>query len=80
MPKTEKKEKKTSLPSPQRWIKMETGVKIIIVTSIVMAVLTGMQTIPALGWVEGSLWALGFGAMIWVIFYGLIYVNKLLHR
>jgi hypothetical protein len=80
MPKTNDKEKKDAPLTNSRWIKMNTGVKIIIGTSIVMAVLTGVQTIPALGWLEGSLWALGFGLMIWVIFYGLIFINKVLRR
>ena len=80
MPKQTVKERKSISPTTQSWIKMKTGVKIIIFTSLFMVILTGIQTIPALGWVEGSLWALGFGLMIWVIFYGIIYINRFLHR
>jgi hypothetical protein len=75
-----KEEDKLANPLTSRWISMSTGVKVIIFTSIALAVIIGTQTVPALGWFEGSLWAIGYGAMIWVIFYGMLYVNKLLHR
>jgi hypothetical protein len=78
-----KKEKSAKVETPlvkQQWIKKETGIKVIIATSIAMTVLTGIQTVPALGWLEGSLWALGYGLMIWVIFYGYLYISRLLRR
>jgi len=45
-----------------------------------MAVITGITTVPALGWVEGLAWAIGFGAAIWLIFYGMMAVQRFLHR
>jgi hypothetical protein len=75
------KEEKAKNPSvAQPWISMRTGLKIIIVASIAMAVLTAWQVIPSLGWVEGILWGLLFGALIWVIFFGNILLNRFLRK
>ena len=49
---------------------MRSGVKIIAFTSIAMAVLTAWQVIPSKGWLEGILWGLLFGILIWAIFFG----------
>lgn len=64
----------------QPWISMRRGLIIIAITSIVMAVLTAWQVVPARGWVEGILWGLLFGALIWAIFFGNILINKFLRR
>jgi hypothetical protein len=74
--KTQKEEKSLSQP----WISMRKGVIIIAVTSVVMAVLTAWQAIPSRGWVEGILWGLLFGALIWAIFFGNILINRFLRR
>ncbi len=50
------------------WISMRSGLTIMVLVSVAMAVLTAYTTIPALGWLEGSLWALGFGAGVWIAF------------
>jgi uncharacterized membrane protein len=39
-----------------------------------------MQVIPIRGWLEGVLWGLLFGGLIWVIFFGMIYINRFLKR
>jgi len=62
------------------WISMRSGVIIIAITSIGMAVLTAIQAVPAMGWVEGILWGLLFGALIWVIFFGMNFLNRFLRR
>jgi hypothetical protein len=64
----------------QPWISMRSGLKIITVTSIAMAVLTAWQVIPAKGWVEGILWGLLFGALIWAVFFGNILITRFLRR
>jgi hypothetical protein len=64
----------------QPWISMRSGVIVIAITSLGMAVLTALQAVPALGWVEGLLWSLFFGVMIWAIFFGMLFVNRLLKR
>lgn len=59
---------------------MRSGVKIIAFTSIAMAVLTAWQVIPSKGWLEGILWGLLFGALIWAIFFGNILLNRFLRK
>lgn len=78
---TDKKTKSsTGLPPAEPWISMRSGAIIITFTSIFMAVLTAMQVIPIRGWLEGVLWGLLFGGLIWVIFFGMIYINRFLKR
>jgi hypothetical protein len=69
-----------ALPPPEPWISMRNGSVIIIFTSIGMAVLTAIQVAPIQGWLEGILWGLLFGAMIWAIFLGFMFVNRFLKR
>ena len=69
----------TSLPT-EPWISMRSGTVIITFTSIGMAVLTASQVIPIKGWLEGILWGLLFGGLIWVIFFGMIFINRFLKR
>jgi hypothetical protein len=64
----------------QPWISMGNGVKIIAVTSIAMAVLTAWQVVPSKGWLEGILWGLLFGALIWAVFFGNILITRFLRR
>ena len=59
---------------------MRKGMIIIAFTSVAMAVLTAVQVIPSRGWVEGILWGLLFGALIWAIFFGNILINRFLRR
>lgn len=73
----ETKEAPTYLPN-QPWISMRTGLIIITITSIGMAVLTAMQTIPTKGTVQGILWGLLFGALIWAIFWGFYFFRRLI--
>ena len=83
-----KKKKNTQKPKEQDiekslhqpWISMKSGLKIIVVTSIAMAVLTAWQVIPSKGWLEGILWGLLFGALIWAIFFGNILINRFFRR
>lgn len=58
------------------WITMRSGVIIIAITSLGMTVLTALQAVPAMGWMEGLLWSVFFGALIWIIFFGMIFVNR----
>jgi hypothetical protein len=64
----------------QPWISVRTGMKIMTITSIAMAVLTAWQVIPSKGWLEGILWGLLFGALVWAIFFGNILINRFLRR
>lgn len=75
-----KKEQKNLEPINQPWISMRSGIKIIIICSVIMAVLTAWQVIPSRGWLEGIAWGLLFGALIWAIFFGNIFINRLLRK
>lgn len=75
-----KKEETPNTSVSQPWISMRSGIKIIAFTSIAMAVLTAWQVIPSKGWLEGILWGLLFGALIWAIFFGNILINRFLRK
>lgn len=62
------------------WISMRSGVIIIAITSLGMTVLTAIQVIPVKGWVEGLLWSVLFGALIWVVFFGMNFINRFFRR
>ena len=47
---------------------MRTGLTAVVLVSVGMAVLTAYTTVPALGWLEGMLWAVGFGVGVWLAF------------
>ena len=62
--------KNTETPTyTANWIPARTGMAIIAICSIVMAIFTAWQLIPAIGWLEGSLYGLLYGAMIWIVFF-----------
>jgi sterol desaturase/sphingolipid hydroxylase (fatty acid hydroxylase superfamily) len=68
-----KQKSKRDKPEPAQyserpWISMRTGLTVVTLASIAMAVLTGYTTVPALGWLEGGLWAIGFGVAVWLAF------------
>jgi uncharacterized membrane protein len=80
-----KKSKKKKAQKPEQslnqpWISMRKGIIVIAITSVAMAVLTAWQVISSQGWVEGILWGLLFGTLIWAVFFGNILINKLLRR
>ena len=64
----------------QPWISMRSGLKIIAVTSVALAVLTAWQAIPSKGWLEGILWGVLFGGLIWAIFFGTILITRFFRR
>ena len=78
--KEEQKQEMAQIFKPQPWISMKSGVKVIWVASIVMAVLTAWQVIPQRGIWEGILWGLVFGALIWLIFWGYYLFNRFMRR
>lgn len=59
---------------------MPTGLRIVAVASLGMAVLTAWEVVPQKGWLEGILWGLLFGALIWIIFFGMLYFNRWIRR
>ncbi len=77
-----KKENNTQKPNlpAEPWISMRSALIIITITSIGMAVLTAWEVVPVKGWGEGVLWGLLFGVLIWIIFFGMIFFNRLIRR
>jgi hypothetical protein len=75
-----RKEEKAKNIVSQPWISMSSGMKIIALTSIALAVLTAWQVIPSKGWLEGILWGLFFGVLIWAIFFGNVLLNRFLRK
>lgn len=85
MAKPSKEEKKSgkkqeAQPIPGAWIKMRTGILLISVLSLAMAVLTAWQAVPLKGWLEGILWGVFFGGSIWVIFLVFLLYGRLFRR
>jgi hypothetical protein len=78
--KKENSAKKSGGLPAEPWISMRRGLIIITLTSIGMAVLTAWEVVPVKGWMEGILWGLLFGALIWVIFFGMIFFNRFMRR
>ncbi len=77
MPKNEKKKKGKKVttdinnqnPGRTPWITMKTGIRAISVISILMVGLVAYEVIPTKGWVQGILYGLLFGVMIWAVFF-----------
>lgn len=64
------------------WIPYRTGIILIAILSIGMIAMTAYQAVTEFGmtWGEGLLRGLFFGGMLWVIFFGFIFINRLLGR
>ncbi len=75
-----KKDKPPASALTGPWITMQSGIIIITIASIGMAVLTAIQVIPIKGWLEGILWGLLYGGLIWAIFFGFMFINRFLRR
>lgn len=73
------KEKKEELPV-QPWVSMRSGMIIMAITSVALAVLVASQAIPSTGWLEGILWGVLFGGMIWAIFFGNLWITRKLRK
>lgn len=70
----------TPEPASNAWISFRHGVIIIAILSVAMAVLTTYQALMVKPVGEALLLGLGFGASIWLIFFGFILLNRLLGR
>jgi len=60
------------------WIERSTGIRLLALLSILMAVYMTWQLEPSLGFWEALLWGLGFGGSLWAIFYGMQLFRKIL--
>lgn len=61
-------------------ISKRTALIIIAVISLALAVIEAWQVIPSKGWVEGILWGLLLGALVWVMFFGNILIKRFLRK
>jgi len=62
------------------WVSMRGGMIVMAITSLALAILIAWQVIPNNGWLEGIGWGLLFGAMIWAIFFGNLWISKKLRK
>ena len=67
-------------PLMKPWVSMRGGMIIMAITSLVLAIVIASQVIPSTGWLEGIGWGLLFAAMIWVIFFGNLWITKKLRK
>ena len=82
MAKKKKKQSNTNKSEQMNepWLSMDTGMVVIGLVSIGLAILTAWQAIPLKGWFQGILWGVIFGGSIWVIFIGAVFLNRFVRR
>jgi hypothetical protein len=76
----EKEEEFSISQLTQPWASLRGGMIIMTIVSLALAVLIAWQVIPYNGWLEGIGWGLLFGAMIWAIFFGNLWISKKLRK
>jgi len=59
---------------------MRSGLRIVGLASFGMMILTAWEVVPVKGWLEGVLYGLLFGGFIWVIFFGMLLLNRFIRR
>lgn len=74
------KEDKLPVDLHKPWVSLRGGMIIMAITSLVLAVVIASQVIPSTGWLEGIGWGLLFAGMIWVIFFGNLWITKKLRK
>ena len=67
------------IPLDTPWIKMKDGIIVISIASVAMAVLTAWEVIPVKGVIQGILYGLFFGGLIWLIFLGFTFFRRIIH-
>ena len=76
----QKQNTKEKEPVNKPWLSMSSGLLVISLVSLGLAILTAWQAIPIKGWFQGILWGVIFGGSIWVIFIGALFLNRLMRR
>ena len=74
------KEDKLPVDLNKPWVSMRGGMIIMAIVSLALAALIAWQVVPNNGWLEGIGWGLFYGALIWVIFFGNLWISKKLRR
>lgn len=62
------------------WISSRTGLIVMTILSLALAVYTGWQLIPSQGVVKAVLWGLGAGVAIWAVFFFMLFFNRSLRK
>lgn len=62
------------------WISMRSGLIIMGIVSIGLAIWTAYQTYPQNGLVNSILWGVIFGLSLWLVFFGFILFNRFLRK
>jgi hypothetical protein len=75
---SEKEEQDLAFNKP--WISMRGGMIVMAITSLVLVIVIASQVIPSTGWLEGIGWGLLFGGMIWLIFFGNLWITRKLRK
>ena len=70
----------TSRAGYSPWMSLRNGLILMGICSLVLAGLTAVQYVPALGLVKGILYGLLYGGMIWVVFLIALLVMRWLRR
>ena len=65
---------------PQPWIPFKTGVIVVGVVSILLAIWTIITSNPELPLIERILWGVVFGGSIWPVFLFFLLINRLLRK
>jgi uncharacterized membrane-anchored protein len=76
--KVKENKKQESVNGP--WLTMNSGLLVISLVSLGLAILTAWQAIPIKGFFQGILWGVIFGGSIWVVFMGAVFLNRLVRR
>ncbi|HAD07722.1 MAG TPA: hypothetical protein DCE76_11255 [Anaerolineaceae bacterium] len=66
--------------TPQPWIPFKTGLIVVGVVSVLLAIWTVITSNPELDLLERILWGVVFGGSIWVVFLFFLVINRLLRR
>ncbi len=71
-------------PAPERsqpWLSQRTGLIVMIVLSVGLAIYTGWQLYPAMGLGKAILWGMGAAAAIWAVFgFSLVFTRAIRGR
>lgn len=77
-----KQRQQESAPRPPRepWMKWRSGMRALALVSLVLAIFVGWQVYPAGGLGQATLYGLGFGLSIWVVFFIMYRFNRWIQR
>ena len=78
--KVKEKDPKLATQPAGAWIPMKSGLIVMTIASVALAVLTAWQAVPVKGWLDGILLGLFFGGSLWVIFLVFLLYGRLFRK